>query len=188
MGSKGRTCWYGCCRCFSSGRSSGLAWSQDHDFWRSKHSLYRGPRRPRPRATRARALELARKAWTRDPRQIRSSGFFWAGFISMPAREGGAGDFPPDDGAQDPGPRPLMIHAQALERLGETQEALDTLAWYLQRQPDDRSILRAAAAHRRPSREVLSPGGHVLSAALRLGPRPPGAAAAGETAGVAKSV
>ena len=45
-----------------------------------------------------------------------------------------------------PGPGALMIHAQALERLGRPKEALDTLAWYLQRQPDDRSILTAAAA------------------------------------------
>ncbi len=46
---------------------------------------------------------------------------------------------------RDPGPGALIIHAQALDRLGEPKEALDTLAWYLQRQPDDRSILASAA-------------------------------------------
>jgi tetratricopeptide (TPR) repeat protein len=46
---------------------------------------------------------------------------------------------------RNPEPGALVIHAQALERLGETQEALDALALYLQRQPDDRHILGTAA-------------------------------------------
>ncbi|MDO9531514.1 MAG: tetratricopeptide repeat protein, partial [Deltaproteobacteria bacterium] len=46
---------------------------------------------------------------------------------------------------RDPGPGALIIHAQALDRLGEPKEGLDTMAWYLQRQPDDRSILASAA-------------------------------------------
>ena len=44
-----------------------LAWNQDHDFWRSKQSLYRAAQETAAQGDQARALELARKAWTRDP-------------------------------------------------------------------------------------------------------------------------
>ena len=44
-----------------------LAYSQDHDFWRSTHSLYRAAQESAARGDQARALELARKAWARDP-------------------------------------------------------------------------------------------------------------------------
>ena len=87
---------------------------------------------------------------------------------------------------RDPGPGSLIIHAQALDRLGKPKEALDTLAWYLQRQPDDRSILEELRPLSPPVMRSISPGDHLLSAALRLGPGPPGAPAAGETAGVPK--
>ena len=40
---------------------------------------------------------------------------------------------------RNPGPGALMIHTQALDRLGAPKEALDSLALYLQRQPDDRT-------------------------------------------------
>ena len=46
---------------------------------------------------------------------------------------------------RDPVPGALIIHAQALDRLGEPKEALDTMAGYLERQPDDRGILASAA-------------------------------------------
>mgnify|MGYP001335237058 FL=1 len=44
-----------------------LAWSQDHDFWRSTHSLYRAAQEAASQGDRTRALELARKAWAREP-------------------------------------------------------------------------------------------------------------------------
>ena len=44
-----------------------LAYSQDHDFWRSTRALYQGAQEYTTRGDQARALELARKAWARDP-------------------------------------------------------------------------------------------------------------------------
>jgi hypothetical protein len=44
-----------------------LAWSQDRDFWRSKQSLYHAAQEAAAQGNQARALELARKAWARDP-------------------------------------------------------------------------------------------------------------------------
>ena len=44
-----------------------LAWSQDHDFWRSTHSFHRAAQEAASRRDRTRALDLARKAWARAP-------------------------------------------------------------------------------------------------------------------------
>ena len=46
---------------------------------------------------------------------------------------------------RDPGPGALIIHAQALDQLGSPRRRWTRMAWYLQRQPDDRSILASAA-------------------------------------------
>ena len=60
-----------------------LAYSQDHDFWRSTHALYQGAQESAREATR-----LAPWNWPGRPgpgnRIILSMGFFWAGFTSMP--------------------------------------------------------------------------------------------------------
>ncbi|MBM4300627.1 MAG: tetratricopeptide repeat protein [Deltaproteobacteria bacterium] len=121
-----------------------LAWSQDHDFWRSTHSLYRGAQEAAARGDQARALELARKAWARDPNN--SEYGVLLGRIYLDAGQFKAAlELSRQMMDRDPGPGALIIHAQALDRLGEPKEALDTLAWYLQRQPDDRSILASAA-------------------------------------------
>ncbi len=121
-----------------------LAWSQDHDFWWSKQALYRGAQEAAVRGERNRALELARKAWTRDPDNSEFGTLLVRIYLDA-GRGKAALEVSRQMMERNPGPNPLMVYAQALERLGETQEALDKLAWYLQRQPDDRTILKAAA-------------------------------------------
>ena len=121
-----------------------LAYSQDHDFWRSTHSLYQGAQESAARGDQARALELARKAWARDPNNSEYGVFL--GRIYLDAGQFKAAlEISRQMMDRDPGPGALIIHAQALDRLGEPKEGLDTMAWYLQRQPDDRSILASAA-------------------------------------------
>lgn len=121
-----------------------LAWSQDHDFWRSKQSLYRTAQEAMAQGDQARALELARKAWARDPDS--SEYGILLGRIYLDAGQIKAAlEISRQMMERNPGPGALVIHAQALERLGETQEALDALALYLQRQPDDLHILGTAA-------------------------------------------
>ncbi len=102
------------------------------------------PRRPRPKATGPGPWTLARKAWTRDPNNSEYGVFL--GRIYLDAGQAKAAlKISGQMMNRDPGPGALIIHAQALDRLGQPKEALDTLAWYLQRQPDDRSILASAA-------------------------------------------
>jgi tetratricopeptide (TPR) repeat protein len=121
-----------------------LAYSQDHDFWRSTHSLYRGAQEAASQGDRTRALELARKAWAREPNNSEYGVFL--GRIYLDAGQFKAAlELSRQMMDRDPGPGALIIHAQALDQLGEPKEALDTLAWYLKRQPDDRSILATAA-------------------------------------------
>ena len=121
-----------------------LAYSQDHDFWRSTRSLYRGAQEAAAQGDRTRALELARKAWARDPNNSEYGVFL--GRIYLDAGQFKAAlEISRQMMDRDPGPGALIVHAQALDQLGEPKEALDTLAWYLKRQPDDRSILATAA-------------------------------------------
>ena len=121
-----------------------LAWSQDRDFWRSTPSLYRAAQEAATQGDRTRALELARKAWVRDPNNSEYGVFL--GRIYLEAGQFQATlELSGQMMDRDPGPGPLIIHAQALDKLGKPKEALDTLAWFLQRQPDDRDILAAAA-------------------------------------------
>src|SRR5665647_2364944 len=121
-----------------------LAYSQDHDFWRSIQSLYRGAQESAARGDQARALELARKAWARDPNNSEHGVFLGRIYLEAGKFEA-ALEISRQMMDRDPGPGALILHAQALDRLGEPKEGLDTMAWYLQRQPDDRSILASAA-------------------------------------------
>jgi len=122
----------------------GFAWSQDHDFWRSTHSFHHAAQEAASRGDRTGALELARKAWTRAPNNF-AYGIFLARLYLDAGQFKEALEISRQLMDRDPGPGALMIHAQALDRLGNPKEALDKLAWYLQRQPDDRSILANAA-------------------------------------------
>jgi tetratricopeptide (TPR) repeat protein len=121
-----------------------LAWNQDHDFWRSTHSLYRAAQEAAARGDQARALELARKAWARDPNNSEYGVFLGRIYLDT-AQVKAALEISRQMMERNPGPGALIIHAQALDRLEEPKEALEVLAWYLQRQPDDRSILATAA-------------------------------------------
>jgi tetratricopeptide (TPR) repeat protein len=121
-----------------------LAWSQDHDFWRSPRSLYGAAQAAASLGDQPRALELARKAWTRDPNNAEFGVFL--GRLYLDAGQFKAAlEISSQTMDRDPGPGALIIHAQALDQLGQPKEALDTLALYLQRQPDDRSVLATAA-------------------------------------------
>jgi predicted Zn-dependent protease len=121
-----------------------LAWSRDHDFWRSAPSLYRAAQQAESHGDRPRALELARKAWDRDPHGL-PYGMLLGRIYLNGGQVKAALEISRQMIARIPGPLPLELQAQALERLGETQQALDGLAQHLQRQPDDRNILLAAA-------------------------------------------
>ncbi|MFZ5449513.1 MAG: tetratricopeptide repeat protein [Thermodesulfobacteriota bacterium] len=120
-----------------------LAWNQDHDFWRSARSLYRKAQEAATRGDRTRAVELARKAWTRDP-DSSENGVLLARIYLDSGQMKAALEISRQLMDRTPNPAALMIQAQALERLGQTQEALDALALYLKQQPDDRQILKAA--------------------------------------------
>jgi tetratricopeptide (TPR) repeat protein len=121
-----------------------LAWSQDHDFWRSTHSLYRAAQEAAARGDQTRALELARKAWARDPDNSEYGLFLGRVYLDA-GQVKAALEISRQMMERHPGPGTLIIHAQALDALGEPKEALDALAWYLRSQPDDRSILATAA-------------------------------------------
>ena len=104
-----------------------LAYSQDHDFWRSTRSLYQGAQESAARGDQARALELARKAWARDPNNSEYGVFL--GRIYLDAGQFKAAlEISRQTMDRDPGPGALIIHAQALDRLGEPKEGLDTMA------------------------------------------------------------
>jgi tetratricopeptide (TPR) repeat protein len=121
-----------------------IAWSRDHDFWRSKQALYQGAQMAAARGDRLRALELAKKAWTRDP----DNAAFGALLIKIYLDAGqmkAAERISRQMMARHPGSAALMIYAQVLERQGKTQKALDKLDWYLQRRPEDQTILKTAA-------------------------------------------
>jgi tetratricopeptide (TPR) repeat protein len=122
-----------------------LAWHQDHDFWRTTHSLYRAAQEAMARGDQPRALELARKAWARDPNNS-EYGIFLGRLYLDAGQVKAALEISQQVMERHPGPGALMVHARALDRLGQPQEAVDLLAWYLRQQPDDRDALATAAA------------------------------------------
>jgi len=121
-----------------------LAWNQDHDFWRSTHSLYRSAQEAAARGDQTRALELARKAWAREPDNSEYGIFLGRVYLDT-GQVKAALEISRQMMDRQPGPGALIIHAQALDRLEQPKEALEVLAWYLQSQPDDRNILTSAA-------------------------------------------
>jgi tetratricopeptide (TPR) repeat protein len=123
----------------------GLAYSQDHDFWRSAYSLYRGAQEAEARGDMERALELARKAWARDPNRSEYGVFLGRIYLDTD-RVKAALEISRQMMARNPGPGALIIHAQALDRLDQPEEALEALALCLQRQPDNQRVLATAAA------------------------------------------
>ncbi|MFA5109826.1 MAG: tetratricopeptide repeat protein [Desulfobaccales bacterium] len=122
-----------------------IAWHQDHDFWRSTRSLYGAAQKAQARGDQPRALELARKAWARDPNNAEYGIFLGRVYLDA-GQVKAALEISQQVMERHPGPGALIVHAQALDLLGQPKEALDVLSWYLTQQPDDRKVLAAAAA------------------------------------------
>ncbi|MDD2901626.1 MAG: tetratricopeptide repeat protein [Syntrophales bacterium] len=121
------------------------AWHRDPDFWRSGASLHQAARELSCQGETLQALELARKAWNREPgntrygvflgwlylerRQPREALEVFRRVLSLDGRATGA----------------LKGQAQALELLGDRAGALRLLEKYLREQPRDREMLQFAA-------------------------------------------
>jgi tetratricopeptide (TPR) repeat protein len=121
-----------------------LAWSQDPDFWRSTRSLCRAAQEAADRGDRRRALELARKAWARDPNRSECGIFLGRMYLDAGQLQA-ALEISRQIMDRDPGVGALIIHAHALDLLGRPKAALEALALYLERQPDDPGVLGTAA-------------------------------------------
>ncbi|MCK9374645.1 MAG: tetratricopeptide repeat protein [Syntrophobacterales bacterium] len=122
-----------------------IAWHQDHDFWRSTRSLYGAAQEAQAKGDQTRALELARKAWARDPNNAEYGIFLGRVYLDT-GQVKAALEISQQVMDRNPGPGALVVHALALDQLGQPKEALDVLAWYLGQQPDDREVLATAGA------------------------------------------
>jgi tetratricopeptide (TPR) repeat protein len=134
-----------------------VAWYQDHDFWHSTSDLYALAREAASRRDHTRALELARKAWLREPGN--PSGLFLGQLFLetgqlQEALEVGRLIWTHDRKAA----AALAIQALALEMLAQRQEAQEILASYLKEKPEDQEVLQTAAAiaARRPEDHPLA--------------------------------
>ena len=121
------------------------AWSRDPDFWRSTPGLHHLAQEAAARGDRARALDLARKVRSREPRNSYYAVFLGQMYLQS-GQPRGALEIGRQVAAEHPGTQVAKLQAQALEQLGERQAALEVLAAHLQRQPEDREILETAAA------------------------------------------
>lgn len=124
-----------------------IAWAianRDPDFWRSPPSLYRLAREAAAHGDPGRARDLARKAWARDP-QNSAYGTFLGRLYLEAGQPQEALELSRRLLAQNPEAPALTLQAQALDRLGERQEALDLLAGYLKDHPENTEVLETAA-------------------------------------------
>lgn len=123
----------------------GLAWHVDHNFWRTAPSLMRLAQEAAHREDYSQALALARKAWAREPKN--SQYCLGLGRIYLAAGQPQqALDLSRQLGPQEAGAAPVLkLQAQALDRLGDRQAALDLLAGGLKDNPDDPELLVVAA-------------------------------------------
>ena len=124
-----------------------LSWHLDPDFWRSPASLMRLAQEAVQQGDQPRALELARKAVSREPGNADYS--LSLGQICL---EAGQPQETLDlirrlDPPEAKIPRGLKLQAQALDRLGDRQAALKLLAGGLQETSRGRRI---AGGRRRP--------------------------------------
>jgi tetratricopeptide (TPR) repeat protein len=120
------------------------AWSLDSDFWRTASSLERLAQAAAAGGDHARAVDLARKAWFRQPENPASAALLARLLLDAgnPREALEVCRKVPGPGA---GPNYLMTKALALERLGEPEKALELLTAPLREQPDDRDLLETAA-------------------------------------------
>ncbi len=134
----------------------GLAWHQDPDFWRSAPSLNRLALDALHRGDNPRALELVRKAWTRDPDQA-DYGLFLGRMHLVTGQPREALEVAGAVRARAPGAlEALRIQTQALDLLGRRPEALELLAEFLKDKEDPQILACAAslAAGRPEDREL----------------------------------
>ncbi|MBI4642694.1 MAG: tetratricopeptide repeat protein [Deltaproteobacteria bacterium] len=121
------------------------AWRRDADFWRSSANLHQAAREASGRGEILPALELARKAWTREPDNSQYGVLL--GWLCLESRQPQAAlevfrRVWDQDGRATGA---LKGQAQALELLGDRAAALALLAAYLREHPQDREILQFAA-------------------------------------------
>ncbi len=122
-----------------------LTWHLDPDFWRSPATLLRLAQEAAQRGEYPRALELARKAVSREPG---NSGYRLSrGQICLEAGQPQeALDLMRRIDPQKAGVSGwLRLQAQALDRLGDRRAALELLAGGLQENPEDADLLALAA-------------------------------------------
>jgi tetratricopeptide (TPR) repeat protein len=122
-----------------------LALCQDRDFWRSSAALYQLAQEAATRGDHPRALELARKAWARNPGHSGYGDFL--GWLYLEAGQPQAAlEVCRQVLARDPqAAGALKFQALALDRLGERQQALSLLADHLKKKPQEAELLQAAA-------------------------------------------
>ena len=121
------------------------AWRRDPDFWRSAAGLHQAARETSARGETLQALELARKAWDRNPDNPQYG--ILLGWLYLECRQPQAAlevfRRVWDRDGQAPGA--LKGQAQTLEMLGDRAAALTLLAGYLRERPQDREMLQFAA-------------------------------------------
>ncbi len=125
-----------------------IFWSvsrRDQDFWRSAADLYKEAREVSAQGEVPRALELARKAWAREPDNGKYGVFL--GWLCLESGQVQAGlEVFRRVWARDTRVTgALKGQAMSLERSGDRAAALSLLAAYLQENPQDREICQFAA-------------------------------------------
>jgi predicted Zn-dependent protease len=124
----------------------GLAWHQDHDFWRSASSLQRLAQEAARQGENPRALELARKAWAREPADS-GYGLFLGQMYLLVGRPQEALEVARQVAARDPKSQgAVRIQAQGLDLLGQRPEALALLDQRLKDNPEEPETLACAAS------------------------------------------
>ena len=122
-----------------------LVWHQDHDFWRSTPALMRLAQDAARRGDYSEAVELARKAMAREPKNAQYA--LELGRIHLAAGQPQLAlnlsrQLSPQDARSSPA---LTLQARALDLLGDRQAALDLLTEGLKDNPDDPEMLAVAA-------------------------------------------
>lgn len=122
-----------------------LVWHQDRDFWRSAPALMQLARGAVRQGEYAEAVELARKAMAREPKNPQYC--LGLGQIHLAAGQPQQAldlsrRLSPQEAKSSQG---LELQARALDLLGDRQAALDLLAEGLKDNPDDPEILAVAA-------------------------------------------
>ncbi len=120
-------------------------WRQDHDFWRSAADLHQEAREVSTQGEIPRALELARKAWAREPHNAKYGVFLGWLLLESGQAQAGLEVFRRVWAGDGRATGALKGQALALEHLGDRTAALTLLAGYLRDNPQDREMLHFAA-------------------------------------------